>query len=67
VAELRTLAKQGKHEQVVAAADAAIAALPPAARLIAWQVDFGTRRISRVLVGESHRHGRAGLRARVHR
>jgi hypothetical protein len=27
------------------------------ARLIAWQISFGTRRISRVLVGESHATG----------
>ncbi len=35
VAELRRLAGQGKHEQVVASADAAIAALPRAARMVA--------------------------------
>jgi hypothetical protein len=44
ISDLRRLAEHGKHEQVVAAADATIAALPPSARMIKWRIDFMQRR-----------------------
>src|SRR5688500_15959974 len=51
VPDLGALAEQAKHEQVVAAADATVAALPPAKRLVAWRIDFGDAQIARVLIG----------------
>src|SRR5215207_8674640 len=54
LSELCTLAEQGKHEQVAAAADATIAALPPSARMIAWRIDYADKDVTQALIGSAH-------------
>lgn len=51
VADLRALAAGGNHEQVVVAADATIAALPPNLRMAAWRIDYKSMLATRTLLG----------------